>query len=633
MLLGDLTDEAQNVRRELERSRNEIVSLKARLTIAEAGAKELAELRDLFDEAPIAYIHEGIDTRFIRANRAAVDLLGIASDAIDGTIGMSFISLTPETQQRLRKGLNSLAAGQEASTILQLQRRNGEGPLWVQWRSRPAEDGLSTRTMLLDVTQSILAEQAKTALEFSLESGQVGDWDLDLSTDTSRRSLRHDQCFGYDEPIPESAWGKARFLEHVHPEDRTAVERSMQHAIAEEVDWSTEFRVIWPKGEVHWLVARGRIYRDAGDESRMLGIVMDITEQRRTEKALRETKAALDFALQATEVGDWDLDLNLNKSRRSLRHDQCFGYTQAVPENAWGVDAFLRHIHPEDRYRVETSMNQAIAPLQDWGAEFRVSWPDGSVHWLAARGSIYSVVEGRATRMLGIVMDITERKNAESAARLSAQSREAAVIAERNRLAREIHDTLAQGFTGVIVQLQAAEDARRHGLSNEASAHLAHAADSARYGLREARRSVHGLRPQALEGRDLASALSRMFGMMTTGTAVRAELTIQGPTEALPADCEDNLLRIVQEGLTNVIRHARATLFDAKMTFRSDGLELLLRDDGCGFDPSTRSDGFGLLGMTERVEAMGGHLIIDSVSGKGTALRIHLPPANDVGLL
>ncbi|MGY2737205.1 PAS domain-containing protein, partial [Sphingomonas sp. UYP23] len=257
----------------------------------------------------------------------------------------------------------SLLNGREASAVLELQRRDGGGPLWVQWLSRPTPGGTSMRTMLLDVTDRVVTEQAKAALEFSLESGQVGDWDLDLLADTSRRSLRHDQCFGYDDPIPEKAWGKAQFLQHVHPQDRPAVEMGMTQAVADESDWHSEFRVIWPNESVHWLIARGRMYRDAGDDARMLGIVMDVTDRRRTEEALRATKAALDFALQSTEVGDWDLDLELNRSRRSLRHDQCFGYTEAVDDATWGIDAFIRHIHPDDRHRVETSMGEAIAAL------------------------------------------------------------------------------------------------------------------------------------------------------------------------------------------------------------------------------------------------------------------------------
>jgi PAS domain-containing protein len=147
----------------------------------------------------------------------------------------------------------------------------------------------------------------------------------------------------------------------------------------------------------------------------MLGVVMDITERKSTEETLRETKAALEFALDAGKIGDWDLDLINDTSRRSLRHDQCFGYNEPIPEADWGIDAFSRHLHREDRERVVRSLREAAKELlDDWSAEFRVIWPDQSEHWLAARGSIYRTSEGKATRMLGVVMDITERKNAEA---------------------------------------------------------------------------------------------------------------------------------------------------------------------------------------------------------------------------
>jgi PAS domain S-box-containing protein len=162
-------------------------------------------VQDLFEEAPIAYVHEGLDTRFIRANQAALKMLGVASEDVDPTFGNSFVADAPENQRRLRQAFDSVAQGKEARrVVLELRRKDNGKPVWVEWWSRPSLSGQYTRTMMVDITERVLIEQTKTALEFSLESGQVGDWDLDLIHDTSRRSLRHDQCFGYDEPIPEA---------------------------------------------------------------------------------------------------------------------------------------------------------------------------------------------------------------------------------------------------------------------------------------------------------------------------------------------------------------------------------------------------------------------------------------------
>jgi PAS domain S-box-containing protein len=211
---------------------------------------------------------------------------------------------------------------------------------------------------------------------------------------------------------------------------------------------------------------------------------------------------------------------------------------------------------------------------------------------------------------------------------LSAQSRQSAVMAERNRMARDIHDTLAQGFTGVIVQLEAAGEAMSQSRTARVSDHLDQAGELARESLREARRSMQALRPQALEGKQLSEALRDLVKKMTAGTTVKAEFTSQGEQQKLPPEWEANLLRIGQEVLTNVLRHARASEFNVLLVFDSRAIRLNLRDDGCGFDPKRRHEGFGLQGMRERAEGMGGQLSIESANGKGTMISIVLPLAS-----
>ncbi len=211
--------------------------------------------------------------------------------------------------------------------------------------------------------------------------------------------------------------------------------------------------------------------------------------------------------------------------------------------------------------------------------------------------------------------------------RLSRQSRQAAVAAERNRMARDIHDTLAQGFTGVILQLEAAQEALSQHLAATAREHMTRAGELARDSLREARRSVRALRPQTLEERDLREALTGLFDKMTAGTRVRAQFTVLGEPRELPLGWEENLLRIGQEVLTNVLRHARASRFNVELVFGRRETRLNLRDNGTGFDPEARHDGFGLRGMRERAEMMGGRLTIQSAKGQGTTVSVVLPLA------
>ena len=210
--------------------------------------------------------------------------------------------------------------------------------------------------------------------------------------------------------------------------------------------------------------------------------------------------------------------------------------------------------------------------------------------------------------------------------RLSQRSRQAAVEEERNRMAREIHDTLAQGFTGVIVQLEAAEDARHGGLDEAADGHVARAAELARKSLQEARRSVQALRPRALQDQTLCAALEGMICEMTDGLAIRAEFLVKGEPRPVPADHEDHLLRIGQEVLTNVIRHSGAARFTAELEFCEKGVAFLIKDDGRGFDPKAVKGGFGFRSIRERAELIGGRFQLDS-GPAGTTVSIHVPIA------
>jgi signal transduction histidine kinase len=209
--------------------------------------------------------------------------------------------------------------------------------------------------------------------------------------------------------------------------------------------------------------------------------------------------------------------------------------------------------------------------------------------------------------------------------RLSEKGRRSAVVAERNRLAREVHDTLAQGLTGVIVQLEAAGEAMSQSQPRKASGHLEQASQLARESLQEARRSVRALRPQALEENSLSFALNELLGKMTADSSITAKLAVDGEPRLLPQEWENNLLRIGQEVLTNALRHSQATEFCGRLSFCAREVSLHLRDNGIGFDPEGQHEGFGLQGIRERAEAMAGNLAIQSEKGRGVSISIVLP--------
>ena len=201
------------------------------------------------------------------------------------------------------------------------------------------------------------------------------------------------------------------------------------------------------------------------------------------------------------------------------------------------------------------------------------------------------------------------------------QQREAAILKERTRMARDIHDTLAQGFTGVVVQMEAAEEALIEEDPENAVRHVRRARELARESLGEARRSVHALRPQALEKAGFADALKAIIKNTTAGTSLHTEFQLRGEPHELGPDVEENLLHIGQEALTNALKHARATKFRAQLSFGSEAVRLELSDNGDGFAiDGVNGGGFGLVGMKERAEQIGATVEVSTKPGAGTRI-------------
>ncbi len=221
-------------------------------------------------------------------------------------------------------------------------------------------------------------------------------------------------------------------------------------------------------------------------------------------------------------------------------------------------------------------------------------------------------------------------------AQLLTQAREAGAGDERQRMAREIHDTLAQGLTGIITQLEAAQQT---GDDAERQRRIGNATRLARDSLAEARRSVQALRPQALEGSRLPEALAAEVTRWSATSGVTAETEVTGEARALHPEVEVTVLRVAQEALANVARHAGASRAAVTLSYMEDVVTLDVRDDGAGFArPANGSGtaaadgagghaqgGFGLIAMRQRVNRLAGQLEIESEPGAGTAVSASLP--------
>jgi signal transduction histidine kinase len=209
-------------------------------------------------------------------------------------------------------------------------------------------------------------------------------------------------------------------------------------------------------------------------------------------------------------------------------------------------------------------------------------------------------------------------------AELAAANHEAGVLAERHRLAGEIHDTLAQGFTSIVTLLQAAEASLPTG-ANAARRHLDLALATARENLAEARTLVGALSPAPLEQGSLAEAVRRVADATGAESEVQARAEVTGSARRLPMGTEVVLLRVCQEALANVRKHAAAQRVAVRLSYADDVVRLTVADDGAGFDPELITAGYGLRGMRDRVAQVGGTIQVTSAPGTGTQVCVEVP--------
>jgi len=404
---------------------------------------------------------------------------------------------------------------------------------------------------------------------------------------------------------------------------------------------------------------------------RLQAIIRDISQRKRAEEALRASEQvargqveALTYSLDvlatapapdkflgqmlstigrlldAQSVVFWLLD-EANESLVFRAAAQGSNFTAGDPKHPYIKDPLA---WKEDKALRETILTGAPFICEDLETDPR--FPDKLREYLLSKGikkglNIPTLVGGRVKGFIGIRHGARppyrpeEIELAQALAHqamlaiqmtdLAEQGRRAAILGERNRMARDIHDTLAQGFTGVIVQLEAVADAISSGDHKEAENYLRRASDLARQSLNEARRSVHALRPEALRRANFWDALKDIIKNTTAGSPICTKTRLRGKLPELPHEWQENLMHIGQEALTNTLKYAHADNFETQLICNAKELRLEFQDDGDGFTAKEAHDGFGLAGMRERVEEMGGRLKVMSARGKGTKVAVVLP--------
>jgi signal transduction histidine kinase len=289
-------------------------------------------------------------------------------------------------------------------------------------------------------------------------------------------------------------------------------------------------------------------------------------------------------------------------------------------------DEFYRRVHPDDIDSVARAIEEAKQNKDRYISEFRVRRDDGSTRWVIARGQFYYSSDGTAERMLGLALDITDRKLAEEV--LAGVSRRLiqAQEQERTRIARELHDDINQRVALLAIELEALE--RRPA---DSDVELRTSLDGLRLRLlglgNEIQGISHRLHSSKLEYLGLVAACRSFCKETAERHKVTIDFDAEGVPRAVPQDISLCLFRVLQESLTNAIKHSGTQNFEAQLRGLSGQIQLTIRDHGVGFDgdAAMNTQGLGLISMRERVSSVGGTLQITSKPMGGTEIGVSVP--------
>jgi PAS domain S-box-containing protein len=506
-----------------------------------------------------------------------------------------------------------------------------------------------------------LAEEQLRRSEALLAEGQrlshTGSWGWKPATGEMTSSKERFRIFGLDPEKTKPSFEV--FWERVHPEDREKLKQTFDTATREKRDFENEYRIVTPDWVIKHVHSVGHaILNESRELVEFIGATMDITGRKRAEERAQSYNEAIRLALNAF-VEELDVDRFLGHVMTGLTKQ-----FQATSCELWLFDdpigaTSLHLVYQQGRMIAAKTVGLKTGGLATTWQPSNVGRiprtfeiPDQAsllqpkhVELLKEQGvkTLMAVPLVLGEQNLGVVelrfreaarftrddLDLAQAlvhhvTLALQLSRLAHRTEQMAVMEERNRLAREIHDTLAQAFAGVVLHSEALGTALGVNKSRSKKA-LSNIQKLARSGLEEARRSVQALRPRALESRTLSQALAQEAKRLSEDGKHSCELKQKGQVLKLSAEIQNELFRIAQEAMTNISKHAQAKSVWITLEFKDNQATLTVRDDGIGFaatDSPKPKGGYGLSTMRERALRIGGKLEIESAASGGTAIRV-----------
>jgi PAS domain S-box-containing protein len=467
--------------------------------------------------------------------------------------------------------------------------------------------------------------ESEERLSLAADAAEAGLWTFDYNTEVFWATARTRAIFGYS---PTEVITMDRFEASVHPDDRDFVREAIARSATNGVFINLEYRIVLPDGSgTRWIDARGRAQvTSTGAPERLMGVVVDISARKSEQEALRASEARLEAGTELAGLAYYEVDFERGVAFMDDRFRALCAVPPDVEDGIRPVEFWLEHLHPEDSPRVVEARRQLHGgELEELFVAYRYLPPGCEQRWIqhiarvAARDA-----QGRTLRSFGVLLDVTEQKRAEDRLRNLSRRLIGAHEEERALLARELHDDVSQRLAVLAIDAGRAE-------LGAAEAAQADAMQALRDGLISLSEDVHSLayqlHPSILEELGLVEALRAECERRAHQSLLDVSTDLDALPDAVGSATALCLFRIAQEALTNVARHASATVVSVTLRQLDDGLLLAVADDGVGFDPDCSRGGMrlGLASMRERVRLVDGTLDIESAVGHGTTVVAWAP--------
>jgi PAS domain S-box-containing protein len=629
------------------------------------------DLQQILDFAPQHVTVLGPDGSPLYTNLVALKYFGV--DLNQWRVEMLSYGLAhPDDRERLLPEVKQIFLDGVPHEFEARLRRHDGAFRWFLFRVNPRKDEqgriLRWYSTRVDIEDRKRAEEALRTSEAYLAEAQrltqTGSWAWNPASDNTHYSAECYRLLGFS-PDGGSPPSLESVIERIHPDDRERCRAQVAKGIQEKVDFELGYRIVHPDGKIRDIHCVSHpVLNRSGELVELVGTIIDITERKRAEERTQSQGEAIRLALNAFVeeldvnrfLGDLIAELNKQFHARSWElwlFDEAVGalllHSSSNPGESLNSETDQKVARPLEELRGIWQTRNAVRVPRLFQLSPQTSLLSGRwIELLSARGiktlMIVPLVLGEQN--LGFVelhfdspvhFTLEDLELAQTLAnhatlafqlsRLARRAEQMAVTEERNRLAREIHDTMAQAFAGIVLHSEALGTSMAVSKRRSRKA-LSQIQKLARSGLDEARRSVQALRPKALEGGTLSQALEQAANRLAASGRLSCHFRQRGETRSLQLEAQNELFRIAQEALTNISKHARANSVWISLTFTAQQISLTVRDDGIGFaataSPKPKRT-YGLAGMRERAQRIGGQLQIKCPKAGGTSVHVRVP--------